>query len=398
MKSKKVFVVLPGSLPVPDIYGGAIESLVTILLDQNERDKKLNFVFLIKGHENPILLKIFKEKYPNSKIIYINTVIIDKIFSYISIIFNKLRIKNNFVDFFFIINCYRVIGNSLNSIVLIEGNPNHLKLFHFFKFYKKHFAIKTFFHLHSDYTFFDSYSFNNINKLVDRIIVVSYFLKQRLISKFNINPEKFYVLKNTIDQSLFSKEVPVTTWKSVSGKFNLGYIGRISPEKGIYNLLDAFSNLTNKSLRLYIAGSPSFKNWTSNNFYKGFLDKVKLDERVKYLGYIDRKNLSSFYKKVDLVLFPSTGPEAAGLIILEALFFGVPVLASQNGGIKEYMDNKFGYFFKNTDNILDIKNDLLRILSNNNDLVKRKQNIVTHFMLTGAQTYYNEFLEAIDYA
>ncbi|MCW3133420.1 MAG: glycosyltransferase family 4 protein [Methanophagales archaeon] len=106
----------------------------------------------------------------------------------------------------------------------------------------------------------------------------------------------------------------------------IGYLGRLSPEKNIINMIKAVKTLTSESrldnLYLKIAGTGPL------------YDKIKKmeDERIKVLGYVE--DAPSFYRSVDVFLLPSK-LEAQPIALLEAMASGLPVIATDVG------DNKY---------------------------------------------------------
>ena len=71
---------------------------------------------------------------------------------------------------------------------------------------------------------------------------------------------------------------------------------------------------------------------------------LKITDRVKFLGWIDNKDLGNYYRKSYIVIIPSIWPEPFGLVGIEAMANGRPVIAFDVGGIKEWLrDGEAGY-------------------------------------------------------
>lgn len=174
------------------------------------------------------------------------------------------------------------------------------------------------------------------SKSVDGVIFVSEFLQKKFtkLNLFNGAPQ--FVIHNSI--SLKSQPVK-TTISDPSERFILGFIGRITPEKGIETLLNAFSTLPNESklrLKLIVAGdgSPEYMKHLKSEF-GSFAD---------FLGNVDA---SSFYNMINLCIVPPLWDEPFGLVAVEALNAGVPVLASRSGGLTEIVTDRVnGLFFE----------------------------------------------------
>jgi len=117
------------------------------------------------------------------------------------------------------------------------------------------------------------------------------------------------------------------------------YVGKLVAGKGVEVLLQAFSDLCeqlqNKKLLLTIVGTGP----EEEKLKKMSLD-LGLGERVEFLGFVDDKHLlSRLYAEADVVVVPSTYPEAVPRVINEALLHRTPVIAAGVGGIaSEFSD------------------------------------------------------------
>ncbi len=112
------------------------------------------------------------------------------------------------------------------------------------------------------------------------------------------------------------------------GPFVFGYLGRISPEKGVETLLKACRLLPPEGWRLVVGGSAP-----------GSMDAIRaLAEGlpVSFSGFVEPK---AFFEQVDVLVTPSLWAEPLGRTVLEAYRVGVPVLGSATGGIAELIDD-----------------------------------------------------------
>jgi len=111
--------------------------------------------------------------------------------------------------------------------------------------------------------------------------------------------------------------------KNNQRKYDYGYIGRISPEKGLENLLRVFQS---KGKILHIAGTGDLK----------YIQKLKdLSPHAKFHGYMDKWE---FLKEVKLLVVPSIWEEPAGRIVREGIGSGCTVAVSKFGGLQEMGD------------------------------------------------------------
>jgi len=111
------------------------------------------------------------------------------------------------------------------------------------------------------------------------------------------------------------------------GKVKLLYAGRISKEKDLDVLAEAFIELCGESENVVLAlagGGP----------YREELERLLADYPAVFLGYLDHEKLSLYYASADVFVFPST-TDTFGNVILEAQAAGLPVIVSDKGGPKE---------------------------------------------------------------
>jgi glycosyltransferase involved in cell wall biosynthesis len=174
----------------------------------------------------------------------------------------------------------------------------------------------------------------------------SLFLRQKHID-YGFDPQKIVYLPNSVDYK-------GNATRSDAGKYLL-YFGRLSPEKGIFNLIRAHAQLC-KPIELRIVGAGE--------------SKIELEamvqpdrQTVTFLGYLTGDELSETIRNAKFVIVPSECYENAPMSILEAFAHGKPVVGSRIGGIPELIDNGVnGYLFE-PGNENDLKEKLETILS-----------------------------------
>lgn len=159
------------------------------------------------------------------------------------------------------------------------------------------------------------------------------------------------------------------------------YIGRLIELKGIKYLIEAFQIVTKTfpHLKLIIIGDgPERKKLES------YVEELRIKKTIFFTGDLSRNKLGTYYKNSYVFVTPSIGIENSPLTILEAFSFGVPVVASNIGGIPELVkDGKTGYLFEPRNN-QDLADKILKIL-NNPSLAKK--------MGKYAQALYNKYYD-----
>ncbi len=126
-------------------------------------------------------------------------------------------------------------------------------------------------------------------------------------------------------------------------RLRLGYAGRIRENKGLGILLEA--------LRLrHAAGRDDFILDVFADLSGSFAERLRhgpdaaaLGERVNWRGALPRNRMLEAYQRLDLLVVPSVWEEPFGLVAIEALAAGVPVLAADRGGLPEIVDDACGW-------------------------------------------------------
>lgn len=143
---------------------------------------------------------------------------------------------------------------------------------------------------------------------------------------------------------------------------------RITPRKGLHNLIKAFSLLKDKLININIIIRGPVKTDFEKFYYKKLQDLIKnegLDDFIKLNNeYIPYEKLADNLRSADLYILPSLA-ESLGISILEALYCGTPVIASRVGGIPDMIDDgKNGYLCMPND-VEDLADKIAAYLENN---------------------------------
>ena len=127
----------------------------------------------------------------------------------------------------------------------------------------------------------------------------------------------------------------------ISRTFNYGYIGSDQRAKGFSNLRQFWIS-QDESRSLIVAGRVEEDN----------------ESDIDYLGFIDK---DKFYRQIDFLIVPSQWHEPFGRVVIESLSFGIPVITTGMGGIRELIKDGVGFSYDNTD-------ELARILDHTDSL------------------------------
>ncbi|MCP5101493.1 MAG: glycosyltransferase family 4 protein, partial [Chloroflexi bacterium] len=154
--------------------------------------------------------------------------------------------------------------------------------------------------------------------------------------------------------------------QSTTGPLTIGYLARISPEKGLHILVDAFINLCKSGkfpgLRLKVAGYLSRAHMP---YVKGVQQRIKragISEQVEILGTVNREQKLSFLSSLDVFSVPTIYRDPKGLPVLEALASGVPVVQPNHGAFPELVNATGGGLLHKPEDPIDLSEKLATLL------------------------------------
>lgn len=174
----------------------------------------------------------------------------------------------------------------------------------------------------------------NIKKSLEaasKVIAVSNSLKDIVLKKTNIDESKICVISDGLNIDLFKPATNMIHEKILDFKSNqiILFIGNLVPVKGIPYLIEAFKKICQEfpDLRLLIVGDGPEKQ-------KLLAQANGFEDKIKFLGKIIHKEMNSIIPHCDLLCLPSLN-EGFGIVLIEAMACGKPVVASLTGGIPD---------------------------------------------------------------
>ena len=205
-------------------------------------------------------------------------------------------------------------------------------------------------------TFHGIYSINKMKKYYNSVmtkgkivIAVSDFVNDHISTLYNVNKNKIKTVHRGVDLDEFNiKNVDPTRLIALKskcyipdGKFIITLPGRLTSWKGHEILLQAIAKLDNENICCLLAGNTKQHEQCFRKFIK-LAQTLGLSDKVTFTG--DIKDMPALYMLSDLVVSPSTRPEAFGRISIEAQAMQRPIIATNIGGYKEtIIDGKTGF-------------------------------------------------------
>jgi phosphatidylinositol alpha-mannosyltransferase len=141
-------------------------------------------------------------------------------------------------------------------------------------------------------------------------------------------PGDYKVIPNGVDLDRFHRAVPVARWQD--GTANILFVGRFEPRKGVLDLLKAYRTLRKNGYDcrlLLVGGGPQERE------ARRYVATRRLTG-VEFLGRVSDDEKCQLFRTADVFVSPATGRESFGIVLLEAMAAGAPVVASDIHGYK----------------------------------------------------------------
>ena len=392
----KIAIIGPSGLPIPPVKGGAIETLVDVILRENEKSNKVSIdMFTIYDEE----AKIRANEYKNIKFYFLCK--------------NKkiIRLRNKFITMFrkifkkefsytYAQQVCKILKKDEYDKVIIEGDINLVKPIS--KFINKD---KIYLHIHH----------NALEKNKDRydiysrckkIITVSDYITEVTKDSIDKSSDKIVTMKNCINTKIFNKSLYKDERNVLRNKYNIEndeivilFSGRLVPQKGVKELIIAFAEICNKyKIRLVIIGNAGFGNKVTNEYDIELMRLAeKTNGKIIFTGFIHNTELPKYHAMSDIAVVPSIWSEPAGLVVVEAMASGLPLIVTNSGGIPEYTNKECSIIIDNDNNIIrNIKGALEILIKDEKLRTKLASNGHIYAQQFNEKKYYDDFIKIIE--
>lgn len=393
---KRLAIIAPCILPVPASKGGAVEELITCIINQNEISKQ----FAID------LFTIADVSYENTSYKFTNIIPIslDKHFS----------IADRCLDKF-----YRTVGTNHGSTRPFDSKVIKEFLIHYKSMTEDYYAViienqmslalellnalsghrsfPVYFHMHNDVDIYRSpYYIKQLANLGVQFIAISQYIKSQIL-KYE-NNAVVHVLYNGVDLKSYTYKTKTTDEYT---KFL--YAGRIISEKGVLELVDAFGMLLKKL-------SPSLSDKVSldiigfsekpTNYENKVRKKAKLyADKINLIKRLSTKEMAEKYNDYDVVVMPTINEEPFGLVALETIAKGLPLITTNSGALPEVVGDGAIIVDKNNSFVINLSTEMLDLVHNplKRDMLGIKgYNWAKNTLEFNIDTYYDRLVRFVD--
>lgn len=353
---KKIVIVNNGTLPLPAVKGGAVETLIDLLVNENEKRGCFHFE----------VYSIFDEEAMNAS----------RKYSYSTFHFVKIggfrykmkhlftRILNAFCNrlggYYHSYPLHKQIVNDVNknpceyAAILLEGCGLDAC------FLKKKTGLPIIQRIHN-VPFRPMRKFDKQSaQCTDLYLGISKYICDVLKKEEGNYCSNIELLYNSIPFERFNREVKEKEILELRNKlgfdksdFIIMFSGRLREYKGVKELLMAIEKCKEySSIKLLVVGSHIFSSNQKTDFIESLTPIVeRLGDKVKFTGFVKYDDIYKYYKVADICSFPSTWEEPFALTCLEAIVCGKPVVITKSGGMPEIVNEHCALVVAN-DNLL----------------------------------------------
>ena len=401
---EKIAIITSGFLPVPASKGGAVENIVVNLLNENEKNNKMEFNIIsifddISYNES--------KKYSKSKINFIKVNFLVKFLDKITFLIAKKVLKKEnsqsyryiFQRLYYLNKCSKILKKNDFDKVILENHPTQYLALKWRKNYLKY-SGRYYYHCHNEFP--GTYGCSEIIKSTKKIICVSNFIANSIANLMNMPSDKFIVLRNCIDVKRFSNELNFDEKRKLKEKYGIKdnekillFTGRITPEKGVKELVESLKNISNQNYKLLILGSALNELKTKTKYHEEIENIVQtISSKVIFTGFIKYEEINKFYSIADIAVLPSIWDDPAPLTVIESLVSGLPIITTNSGGIPEYATNGSAIIIERNKDLVENLSKSINLLLN--DEAKLKEMSISAKKVSKDLTlnnYYNNFID-----
>ncbi len=390
---KNVCFILPRFLPVPAVKGGAIETLITNIIDINELREQLS-ITVVTVYDTKAIDR--QQQYRHTRFINVHQTKLD---DYLFLLFRIGR--KYFKKYILLFNQYEYRAfkeiKKANYDLVINESSEFYSYIHLTNIIGKRTVAA---HLHCEIA-----NNKHFAKTYGSIITVSNYIKDKYLLSGGYNSEDVYVLHNGIIRDNFAKVLSDEERRQLKlatgfceNDFVVIFSGRIVAVKGVLELIKAIVRLKDQNVKLLIVGSPNFA-LKSRSEYLERVEKIVYDnkEQIKFTGFVQNTDLYRYYNISDIAVIPSTYDDPGPLVPIEAMAAGKPIIATNSGGIWEYVNEKCAVkIYKEKDIVSQLVKEISNLANNRGRIEEMKLHSTMLSKEFDVSNYYSNFCDIVD--
>lgn len=327
----KIAILTSGTLPVPAVKGGAVENLTDFYLEYNEErklhDMTVYSVYDPKVSESP-LLGGEKTHFHYVRDRALGYRVRRYLFRY-----SCRSAGHNHYTAFFLQEIAAHVRRQKYDCIIVENRPAFILPL------SKVTDARLVLHLHNDFLNSSTPRCQEILDACDSVITVSDYIKRRVLTVNSMCPYVTTVY-NGIDLDRFRKPDRDSMRRALhfdKDDFVLLFSGRLVPEKGIKELVEAMTLIGDGRIKLLVLGGKSYGNDDTEDNFIGELKRLAeaVPGRIVFTGFVGYEQVPRYLSAADVCVAPSVWDEPLGISVIEGMAASLPVIATRSGGIPE---------------------------------------------------------------
>ena len=329
----KIAILTSGILPVPAVRGGAVENHIDFYLKYNNEHRL---------HDMTVF-SVWDEKIAGHPALQsdVNHYVYIEVKSLLAKIRKNLHYKihgekyyHYTIEYYFR-EAWKRLKKQHYDVILLDNRPG----------YAAGMEVPTgtslFLYLHNDLLNSKTKACQEIYDKASRILTVSDYIAS-CVRTINPHDTKCIPVLNGIDTEAFSPTAKTSITRSQMGftddDFIMVFSGRVTPEKGVRELIEAITRLKDHSrMKLLIIGSPFYGDTADEDeFVKTLKLQAKpIEDRIRFTGFIPYSQMPDYLRISDIAVIPSLWDDPCPNTVLEAQAMGLPIITTRRGGIPE---------------------------------------------------------------
>lgn len=233
----------------------------------------------------------------------------------------------------------------------------------------------------------------------DRIIAVSQFTKQDIMSVFGIPESKIAVIYHGVHPEDYvlpeEARAEIRNGLGINSQQMILFAGKLAPRKGVDVLIRALPQVLKEvEVKLVLAGSGNQQD------YQHLAQTLGISDKIRFVGRVPDDALRLLFSSCDLFVLPSR-LEGLGIVILEAMAAGKPVVATNVGGIPELIESGQNGILVEANNEGKLAGAIVKVLSNKslaqiigeNNMKKARERFSWEVAAQKTERVYNELIK-----
>jgi glycosyltransferase involved in cell wall biosynthesis len=239
----------------------------------------------------------------------------------------------------------------------------------------------------------------------DRICFVSDFARDFAKTGTDEQNKKMQTFPNAVDIKRFEQLDTAKAKTEIREKYVIKkddkvivFIGRLVRYKGAIELIKAFNNAGfSDDVKLMIVGGETYASTKVTPYVQECLDEAKDNKNIILTGYVPYEDIPKYYYASDISTLLSFVNEAAGLVGIESMAAGLPLITTDRGGIQNYIPKEAKIKIEEGEDFIERLTEAIKLLVSDEDM-RNKMSICAknESKKYDRKSYYNSFCKLVE--